>query len=67
MAYFEALDAETVAYFDEASAAALPKCNVAAFCKSLESNESHTALLVRQIRPNDVVEEVCLYRVDGER
>ena len=61
------LHAEAVAHLDVASAMALAERDVAAFGEPLEGDEADAAVFVGQVRPDDVVEDVCLYGVDGGR
>jgi len=64
---FEALDAETVAYFYVAAAVAFAQRDVAAFGEPLECHEPDAAVFVGQVGPDDVVEEVRFDGIDSER
>ena len=67
MRHFEAFHGETIADFYESSRMTLPKREITAFSQPLECDKPHSVLLIGQIGPDDVIEDVLLDGVDGER
>lgn len=62
-----ALNAEALAHLNVAAAVALANSHVAALDEAHVADEADAALLVRQVRPDGVVEDVRLDHVDRRR
>ncbi len=60
-----AFDAEAVADFDVARAVAGSECHVAAFHQAHVGDQSDTAIFVREVGPDDVVEDVVFDGIYG--
>jgi hypothetical protein len=65
MADLERFRAETVTHIDVAAALALTHHGIAAFLQPLECHESYATVLIAEIGPDNVVEDVSFDSIDG--
>jgi hypothetical protein len=64
--YFESLDCKAITDLNKTSRFSLSQRQVPTFSEPLKRNKSNTVILVCQIRPYNIVEDVGFYGVDGK-